>query len=284
MGPWGSEGLGLLCCLVPRHPQPQFWSQPSPSPVPVPAPVPVPVSSQFHRSPSPSLSPVPVPVPSQSRPSSAQPSPAPPAGQELTSEPSWWSFRHRKTTKALDGEDGGSAMDCEAKRGKKVSTFWGLWGGQEQPHSARGAWDEGWEMGRGGSPPAVPWGRAPRWRKFGDPSQEEPCGARAGCPPTMVTCPQTPLSLAGLRVAHQAAGFPQSGSEAGSPQQRVPAAAALGAPLPPRLPDRPPDPAARLRGEGGEGNGMGGPPGTSAAPFAMREAPTHRVLAPSCPG
>uniref|UniRef100_A0A493TYB2 CCM2 like scaffold protein n=1 Tax=Anas platyrhynchos platyrhynchos TaxID=8840 RepID=A0A493TYB2_ANAPP len=89
----------------------------------------------------------------------------------------------------------------------------------------------------------------------------------------MVTCPQTPLSLAGLRVAHQAAGFPQSGSQAGSPQQRLPAAAALGAPLPPRLPDRPPDPAARLRGEGGEGNGMGGAPRDISSPICHAGGP-----------
>lgn len=177
VGPWeprGSEGQGLLCCLVPGHPQPQSRSRPSPSPVPVPAPVPVPVSSQFHRSPSPSLSPVPVPVLSQSRPSPAQPSPAPPAGQELTSEPSWWSFRHRKTTKALDGEDGGSAMDGEAKRGKKVSTFRGLRGGQEQPCSTRGAWNEGWGDG-GGVPTCYPLGPSPQVGQIWGPQRGVQC-------------------------------------------------------------------------------------------------------------
>lgn len=190
---WGhgaARGWGCSAAWSQGTPQTQFWSQPSPSPVPVPAPVPVPVLvpvlSQFHRSPSPSLSPVPVPVPSQSRPSSAQPSPAPPAGQELTSEPSWWSFRHRKTTKALDGEDGGSAMDCEAKRGKKVSTFWGLRGGQEHPHSARGAWDEGWEMGEmeGGGPHLLsPGAEPPGGTDLGTPARRSRAVPGLGAPP-----------------------------------------------------------------------------------------------------
>lgn len=175
-------------------------------------------------------------------------------------------------------------MDCEAKRGKKVSTFRGLRGGQEQPHSARGAWGEGWEIEGGGSPPAVPWGRAPGWRRFGDPGQEEPCGAGAGCPPPVVTCPQTPLfSWQGFVSPIKRLVFPKAARKPAlrSSVYRRPLHSV---PLYP--PDYLIDPQILLHDyveKEVKVTGWGGPQGHQQ-PHLPCGRPPPMVLAPSCPG
>lgn len=215
--------------------------------------------SQSQSSLSLSLSPVPVPA-------QASPVPAPPrrGRNSHPSRPGGVSDTGKGSGAERGGEGGrawrqrrGPAMDCEAKKGKKVrgpgAGVPGGWWEGGSGRDTRGYWDEGpcthscGVAGRGGIPTRCP-PKLPKWCKFGvsEKRGDQPLlgrwvpvdplhGCRGWVPGAEVSL--CPLSLPGLCVTHQASGFPQSGSEAGAPQQRLPAATTLGAPLSPRLPD-----------------------------------------------
>lgn len=126
----------------------------------VPVPIPVPAQSQSYPSPSPSASPVPVSVPAQPR--RAQPSPSTPQErQELTSQLSWWSFRHRKAPRRRAGQWGRPQhrvlpWTARPRRGRRCVGLGLVSGG------LAGGWERVTRTGWRGSAP-LPQHRGEKW-------------------------------------------------------------------------------------------------------------------------
>lgn len=245
-GPWdprGSEGKGLICCIVHRHPS--SCSGPDPVPAPYhpqslsctnPSLSSIPVSyqfcsqsqsqSQFQRQSQLSPSPISVLVsgPAQTNssstvspiPSPVQPSTRGGAGTHIRAI--LVEFPTGKQQRRWTERTAAAPWTARPRKGRRC-----VRSGAMAPW-VLGCWDEGWELG-------APLGAGIEPLRF----QGDPAGR---------SCADVCPNPAGLRVAHPAPGVPQGCTEGSSPQQCLPAAAALSATVPPRLPDRPPDPAA----------------------------------------